>query len=90
MKRLFWDRKDDALHLRDNPVWCNIVIDKDNKMTIEYQDEFNKKTITKKFTKTTTAMNIARITYDKLSCHMRGKKEDFNVELPGNKNWNIK
>ena len=88
MKRLLWDRKDDSLCLRNKPEWCNIVIDKHNKMTIEYQDDFNKKTLTKKFTKATAAMEIARIVYDKLSCHKRGKKEEFNPNLPGE--WNIK
>ena len=88
MKRLLWDRKDDSLCLRNNPEWCNIIIDRNNIMTIEYQDDFNKKTLTKKFTKATAAMDIARIAYDKLSCHMRGKKEDFNISLPGT--WNIK
>ena len=88
MKRLFWDKKDDSLCLRNNPEWCNIVIDKNNKMTIDYQDSFNKKTLTKKFSKATAAMDIARIVYDKLSCHMRGKKEEFNPDLPGE--WNIK
>ena len=88
MKRLQWDRKDDSLCLRNNPDWCDITIDKNNKITIEYQDDFNKKTLTKKFTKATAAMDIARIVYDRLSCHMRGKKENFNINLPGT--WNIK
>ena len=88
MKKLFWDRKDDSLRLRNNPEWCNIVIDNNNKMTIDYQDSFNKKTLTKKFSKATAAMDVARIVYDKLSCHMRGEKEEFNPDLPGE--WNIK
>ena len=88
MKRLFWDKSNDSFHLRDNPEWCNITIDKDNKMTIEYNNSFKKRVLIKTFKKTTTAMNVARILYDKLSCHNRGKIEDFNINLPGD-NWFI-
>lgn len=88
MKRLLWDNKDESLHLRNGAEWCDIVIDRDNKMTIKYEDKFNKKTLTKKFTRATAAMDIARIVYDKLSCHMRGEKEEFNPDIPGK--WEIK
>ena len=89
MKRLFWDKRDDSFFLRDNPEWCSIVIDKDCNMTIIYEDSFKKKTLTAPFKKVTSAMNVARIVYDRLSCHKRGKKENFDVDLPGQK-WIIK
>ena len=88
MKRLLWDRKDEALHLRNGAEWCDIVISRDNIMTIQYQDKFNKKTLTKKFSKATAAMDVARIVYDKLSCHMRGDNKEFNPDLHGK--WDIK
>lgn len=89
MKKLFWDNKGDHFVLRNNPDWCEIIIDKNIKMTINYEDDFRKRVITKSFKKTTTAMNVARIVYDKLSCHRRGRKEVFDVDLPGSV-WNIK
>ena len=58
-------------------------------MTIEYNNSFKKRVLTKTFKKTTTAMNVARILYDKLSCHNRGKIEGFDIKLPGD-NWTIK
>ena len=42
MKRLFWDKTNDSFYLRNNPEWCSIVIDKNNKMTIEYKNSFKK------------------------------------------------
>lgn len=88
MKRLFWDRKENQLLLRDNPSWCNIVINENNIMTIDYEDSFKKKILTKQFKKVTTAMNVARSVYDKLSCHRRGGNELFDVDLPG-ESWKV-
>ncbi len=88
MKRLLWDSKDSSFCLRNKPEWCSIIIDGKNKMTIEYQDNFKKRILTKKFKKTTSAMDAARIIYDKLSCHRRSNKDTFDIDLPGK--WEIK
>lgn len=89
MKRLFWDKVNDSFLLRNKPEWCNFVIDKDNKMTINYNDQHKEKIITKTFSRTTVAMNVANTVYERLYCHFMGRKKDFDVKLPG-QDWDIK
>tara|TARA_B100001989_G_scaffold194142_1_gene142940 strand:- start:588 stop:863 length:276 start_codon:yes stop_codon:yes gene_type:complete len=86
MKRLIWSKSENGytLHERNNISWGTMFIDKNNTLTVN----FNNTKLVKTFSSYKVASNVSNTVAERLGIKARSNIDDGNYNLPGS-DWEI-